>query len=222
MTAVKLTKNELRNQQSRLMELQKYLPTLQLKKAMLQAEVSDARSEVSTCSREYDEQHAAIDSYSALLTEPISFDIEGAVKISKVHRRYENIAGIEVPYFEGIEFDELSYLLFDTPAWVDAVIDGLRALAAASVKIQIAKEKQQALEVELRDVSIKVNLFEKILIPRALANIKKIKVFLGDQQLAAVSQAKVAKRKIEERKALQAMLRTRSVTPGTTEMSHAD
>lgn len=42
-------------------------------------------------------------------------------------------------------------------------------------------------------------MFEKILIPRALKNIKKIKVFLGDQQLAAVSQAKVAKKKIEER-----------------------
>ena len=49
-------------------------------------------------------------------------------------------------------------------------------------------------------MSIRVNLFEKILIPRALRNIKKIKVFLGDQQLAAVSQAKVAKAKIEDHK----------------------
>jgi V/A-type H+/Na+-transporting ATPase subunit D len=48
-------------------------------------------------------------------------------------------------------------------------------------------------------VSIRLNLFEKVLIPRAQKNIKKIKIFLGDQELAAVCQAKVAKRKIEER-----------------------
>ena len=41
-----------------------------------------------------------------------------------------------------------------------------------------------------------MNLFEKILIPRSLENIKKIKMFLDDQQLAAISQAKVAKQKI--------------------------
>jgi len=52
------------------------------------------------------------------------------------------------------------------------------------------------------DVAIRVNLFEKILIPRASKNIKKIKVFLGDQQLTAVSQAKAAKAKIEDNKSL--------------------
>jgi V/A-type H+-transporting ATPase subunit D len=48
-------------------------------------------------------------------------------------------------------------------------------------------------------VSIRVNLFEKVLIPRAQENIKKIRIFLGDQQLSAVAQAKVAKLKIKAR-----------------------
>jgi V/A-type H+-transporting ATPase subunit D len=42
------------------------------------------------------------------------------------------------------------------------------------------------------------------LIPRAEANIRKIKVFLGDQLLAAVSRAKVAKSKIEAARAAYA------------------
>lgn len=202
MTALKLTKNELRAQQARLAELQKYLPTLQLKKAMLQAEVNDARIEVQASQAYYEQMHSAIDSYSPLLTEKISFNLQEAVKIQEVKRRYENIAGIEVPYFESISFNDYKYTLFDSPPWVDSVIVNLRGLGEAAIKIQIAQEKQQALEVELREVSIKVNLFEKFLIPKAQANIKKIKVFLGDQQLAAVSQAKVAKRKIEEKKLL--------------------
>jgi V/A-type H+-transporting ATPase subunit D len=201
MAEIKLTKNELRAQQIRLNQLQKYLPTLQLKKAMLQTEVADARVEINKCEEVYHRLRAEVEEYSGLLTEILPIPITDAAKVVEVKKRYENIAGIEVPYFESIAFAEFTYNLFDTPPWVDPVAKGLRGLAEAQVRIDIAEEKWKALEKELREVSIRVNLFEKILIPRALKNIKKIKVFLGDMQLAAVSQAKVAKAKIEERKA---------------------
>ena len=54
-------------------------------------------------------------------------------------------------------------------------------------------ERRKILEKELKDVTIKVNLFDKILIPRAEANIKKIKIALDDQQLAQIANAKKAK-----------------------------
>ena len=92
-------------------------------------------------------------------------------------------------------------MLFDAPVWIDSAIIGLRELITVREKIRVAEEKKAALEKELRDVSIRVNLFEKILIPRAQGNIRKIKIFLGDQQLAAVCQAKVAKQKILLREA---------------------
>jgi V/A-type H+/Na+-transporting ATPase subunit D len=82
----------------------------------------------------------------------------------------------------------------------------LRALAEAKARVEIAEEKKRALEEELRQVSIRVNLFEKVLIPRAVENIKKIKVFLGDQQLNAVARAKVAKSKILARQTLSEAL----------------
>lgn len=200
MAEIKFTKNELRAQQTKLNQLQKYLPTLQLKKAMLQIEVNEARVELAKTEVEYEKARAEVDSYSALLTEKLTIDIENCAKIVKVSRRHENIAGVEVPYFDGIEFAPFSYSLFDTPVWVDPVTKGLRRLAEAKVRVEIAREKKEALEKELREVSIRVNLFEKILIPRSLGNIKKIRVFLGDLQLSAVSQAKAAKMKIEERK----------------------
>ncbi len=200
MAEIKLTKNELRLQQNRLMQLEKYLPTLQLKKAMLQTEVNDARIEITKCEAVFAKIHTEVDHFASLLTETLSIDIRESAKISQIKRRYENIAGVEVPYFESISFEDFHYSLFDTPPWVDSVTKGLRVLAEAQVRVKIAREKKAALEKELREVSIRVNLFEKILIPRAVGNIKKIKVFLGDQQLAAVSQAKVAKAKIEAHK----------------------
>lgn len=200
MAQIKLTKNELRVQQNRLGQLEKYLPTLKLKKAMLQTEVNDARIEIAKCEDAYNRVFAEVERFSALLTDRLSIDLGDSAKILKVHKRWENIAGVEVPYFDSIEFAEFSYNLFDTPAWVDPAAKSLRGLAEAKVRIEIAREKKAALEKELREVSIRVNLFEKILIPRALGNIKKIRVFLGDLQLSAVSQAKAAKAKIEERK----------------------
>lgn len=198
MAEIKLTKNELRSQQQRLAQLEKYLPTLQLKKALLQLEVNEARIEISKCEEVYDKYHDEVEGYSALVSDTFSFDFSDAAKVEKVSKHYENIAGTEVPYFDGISFADFSYNLFDTSPWVDPIVTGLRSLAEALARITVAQEKKEALEKELRNVSIRVNLFEKILIPRAVKNIKKIKVFLGDQQLAAVSQAKVAKGKIEE------------------------
>ena len=199
MAEVKLTKNELRQQQHRLTQLEKYLPTLQLKKAMLQSEVSEARQEILHLEDNFTKLRNAVAGYSALFLDTSAIDIKHAAKIVEIKKRFENIAGVEVPYFESVQFEPYDYNLFDTPPWVDSAIAKLRAAAEGGAAIEVAKEKKQALEKELREVSIRVNLFEKILIPRALKNIKTIKVFLGDQQLAAVSQAKVAKTKIEER-----------------------
>jgi V/A-type H+/Na+-transporting ATPase subunit D len=198
---VKFTKNELRNQQNLLAQLEKYLPTLQLKKAMLQAEVQESRQEIIRLEQALEQKRKKVEEYAGLLATKTSIDPLQAAQIKQIYRRYENIAGVEVPYFERVEFEELNYSLFETPPWVDAAILGLRSLSEGRVQIKIVEEQKAALEKELREVSIRVNLFEKILIPRAIENIKKIKVFLGDQQLAAVSQAKVAKGKIETQKA---------------------
>jgi V/A-type H+-transporting ATPase subunit D len=199
MAEIKLTKNELRNQQLRMGQLLKYLPTLQLKKALLQVEVQEARQEIIQVEAEYQRERNKVDGYVGLLTDKIALDPSKVMQVEEIRRRHENIAGVEVPYFESVTFKDFDYGLFDTPVWVDDVVAGLRGLGAAQLKVNIAREKKEALEKELREVSIRVNLFEKILIPRAERNIKKIKVFLGDLQLAAVSQAKVAKAKIEER-----------------------
>lgn len=197
MAEIKLTKNELRHQQTNLAQLEKYLPTLQLKKAMLQAVVQEVRQEIDRLEREMSAKRDEVNLFSGLLTTKTSVDPLKAVNVQTVHRREENIAGVEVPYFEGIDFEELTYNLFETPPWVDAAIIHLRELRVMGERIRLAYEQREALEKEWREVSIRVNLFEKILIPRAIENIRTIKVFLGDQQLAAVSRAKVAKTKIE-------------------------
>jgi V/A-type H+-transporting ATPase subunit D len=198
---IKLTKNELRTQQTRLSQFQRYLPTLQLKKAMLQFEVSLALLEIQKLHAESAAILRRVEAFSPLLLEKVTVNVKEYAEVIHVKKQYENIAGVEIPIFKNIVFKEPEYFLFDTPVWTETATLILRELVTAREKTSIAEEKKRALEKELREVSIRVNLFEKVLIPRSLDNIKKIRIFLGDQQLSAVAQAKVAKRKILQRKA---------------------
>lgn len=200
MEQVKLTKNELRAQQLKLTQLERYLPTLQLKKAMLQSEVNEARAEIARLEDEFHEKRLAISSAGSLLSERFGVDLTAAASIKQIEKRYENIAGVEIPIYQGVTFKPFDYPLFSTPAWLDGAVALLHKMVEARAQVMIGEEKLAALEKELREVSIRVNLFEKNLIPRSQSNIKRIKVFLGDQELAAVGQAKVAKTKIEMRK----------------------
>jgi len=200
MAEVKLTKNELRSQQLRLTQLEKYLPTLQLKKAMLQTQVNEVRTEILRLEEAFHEARLTVSHSSGLLNERVGLDLTAAASVHRIEKRYENIAGVDIPFLEGVVFEPFEYPLFSTPAWLDAAVDGLRTMTLSRVKVLVAEEKKAALERELREVSIRVNLFEKNLIPKAHRNIKRIKVFLGDQELAAVGQAKVAKSKIELKK----------------------
>ena len=196
MGELKLTKTQLRLEQIKLERLRKYLPTPQLKKALLQIEVNQALAELESIRGEFGRTEERINKYVPLLTERGATDLFPAVQVSQVISSHENIAGVEIPLFESVEFAPPSYSLFATPIWFESAIAGLKELIIVREKLKTAEVKKAALEKELKEVSIRVNLFEKILIPRSLENIKKIKIFLGDQQLAAVAQAKVAKKKI--------------------------
>jgi len=200
MAKIKLTKQELRGQQMKLKQLQEYLPTLQLKKAMLQYELQQTKNELESLVGQLHHSKEDVLSFSKLLTQRLDFDILEFVKVIYVKKRYENIAGVEIPVFEKAVFEKSDYFLFDTPPWIDFAILKMKKMINIKENINAVYEKKLALEKELHDVSIRVNLFEKILIPRSEKNIRIIKIFLGDLELARVSQAKVVKMKIEAKK----------------------
>lgn len=196
MAKVKLTKNELRDQEHKLSQLTKYLPTLQLKKGLLQQEVFKARLECKKKEENFQNLREELINLNYLFAQTPGVDFSEVVQIEHLNKRYDNIAGVDVPTVEGIEFKKVDYSLFASPLWADSLVNKLQKYVYAREEVYAAKEKQDNLEKELRDVSIRVNLFEKIMIPRTQTAIKKIKVFLSDQQLMAVCQAKAAQKKV--------------------------
>lgn len=195
---MKLTKTQLREEQTKLAQLEKYVPTLQLKKAMLQQEIIETVLAKQKIENDFLIVEELFKESSILLSDDRAVLLK-TLSVEKIETHIENIAGVEVPVFDSITFSKLSYNLFDTPAWFDLIVEKLKQKASLDAQMQVLEARKRLLEKEYKEVAIRLNLFEKVLIPRSKENIKKIKIYLGDQQLSAVCQSKMAKKKIIER-----------------------
>jgi V/A-type H+-transporting ATPase subunit D len=196
MAAVKLTKNELKKQKDALKRFERYLPTLMLKKQQLQLVIRQAEAAQREKQRARDTIYKELKVWIAVFGEEIA--IEELVRVGELETDTGNIAGVDIPQFVAIEFDTLPYDLFRTPLWVDSGCEVLKRLIAADAEVAVLKEQVRRLEQELRITTQRVNLFEKVKIPETKGNIRKIRIYLGDEQTAAVVRGKIAKSNIVE------------------------
>ncbi len=60
---------------------------------------------------------------------------------------------------------------------------------------QVEQRRLELLDAAVRKVTQRVNLFEKVLIPRSREHIRRIGIALSDAERAAVVRAKIAKGK---------------------------
>ncbi len=85
-----------------------------------------------------------------------------------------NIAGVAIPIFDSIEYEDIRHDLLFTPYWVDKGIETLKIVIQINVELKILKKQIDLLLKEFRVTSQRVNLFEKVMIPTAKTNIKKL------------------------------------------------
>ena len=200
--AVKLTKNELKVQKDRLKQFQRYLPTLQLKKPQLQAVVMQVTVQLEQVARQRQAAVAGLDDWVAVFAENDSFPaekrLETLVRPKHVVCGEENIAGVVVPVFQELSFEDIQYDVADYPLWVDTAAVRLREIARLDALEKTLRRQVELLEQELRATAQRVNLFEKVKIPEAKENIRVIGIYLGDQQTSAVVRGKIAKKKLQE------------------------
>lgn len=200
--AVKLTKNELKVQKDRLKQFQRYLPTLQLKKQQLQSVVTQVTAQLEQVARERQAAVAGLDDWVAVFAENDSFPaekrLETLVRPRHVVCGEQNIAGVVVPVFQELSFEDIQYDVADYPLWVDTAAVRLREIARLDALEKTLRRQVELLEQELRATAQRVNLFEKVKIPEAKENIRVIGIYLGDQQTSAVVRGKIAKKKLQE------------------------
>ncbi|NMA43627.1 MAG: V-type ATP synthase subunit D [Oligosphaeraceae bacterium] len=201
MSKIKLTKNELKLQRDSLKRFQRYLPTLQLKKQQLQIEVSHIRETLASIDRQLQEEYKRNLKTLDLFSLPEASELSGLLQVSDWQVGTHNVAGTDVPVFVSLTFVAIAYDLFSTPLWFDEALEMLKKQIELRLRRRIVEEQLELLGIELRIVTQRVNLFEKVKIPEALDNIRRINIYLGDQQTNSVGRSKIAKKKCQLRDA---------------------
>ncbi len=196
MAKIKLTKNELKIQKDALKMYRRYLPTLMLKKQQLQTEIRtiDAKAKEVRAARVRLEKE--FNDWIAVFGEEDAFR-PGMVTVRNIRKGFGNIAGVTIPVYEGADFSRGDYDLYETPVWIDLAADRMEKALSLDLEADVLDEQVRLLSKELRTTTQRVNLFEKVKIPEAKANIKKISVYIGDEQVAAVVRSKISKKKLQ-------------------------
>jgi len=196
-TATLFNKTFLAAEQRRLQTYRAYLPALELKRQQL----------IGLLSRERAAEHE-LQTRANRITDGIgrripmlaidSIDVDGLVRVAAIDLEEENVLGTPLPRLAALDIERADYGLLTRPHWVDVLVEELMRSADLAVRLEVAVERRRRLELATRVISQRVNLFEKILIPRATANIRKVRIFLSDASRYSAVRAKIAKAKRQQ------------------------
>ena len=199
MAKVKLTKTELKKQRDALKQYTRFLPTLQLKKQQLQLEMRLCLERIEENEKLEEASKQALASWSALFgDENVTARAAAVLKVKQIRTAEMNIAGVEVPVSEGVDFECVPYDLFVEEPYLDDAVEAIRKIVEIQSQREIIRRQYACIARELRITTQRVNLFEKVKIPETKEIIRLINIAIGDADTSAVVRSKIAKKKLQE------------------------
>jgi len=193
MAKLNLSKSGLQKQRDELRLYQRLLPSLDLKRMQLSAELKRARQQLAEAEAEVEKLNQRIAEQLPMLANR-EIDVSGLVRVESFQVEEENLVGVKLPALVEVKCNVVPYSMLAKPHWVDVLVDQLKQMVEQKTRVQVAAERVRLLEQAERRITQRVNLFDKILIPTAKKNIQKIQIYLADAERAAVVRSKITKR----------------------------
>ena len=190
---IKLNKISLREQKQKLGMYQRFLPALEARKQQLLLHLAAAQKAIAEQKALMEEHLREVSDWSVLFRDAED-RLPYVAVVREVRFSERNIAGLQVPVFEEVVFEEAPWSLFSMSYSFDAVVEAARKGIALRERIRLLQEQERILFEGFRKTSQRINLYEQRLIPDCRESIRRITVHLQDQQAAAVGVAKAAKR----------------------------
>lgn len=194
MAKLKLSKHALHHEQEQLKLYKRLLPSLDLKRRQLTMEAKKAEAEYASAAAASDALEARIGAELPMLADS-ELRLHDLVSVEGYRVGEENIVGVRLPVLEALDCRVADYSPLLTPPWIDLLVQRLKDAKTARLRAEIAGRRLELLRLNVRRVTQRVNLFEKILIPTAHHNIQRIRIFLGETERSAVVTSKLAKSK---------------------------
>lgn len=192
---IKKTRPELLRQRRQLTMFERFLPTLVLKKQQIQSEILKVRTERGKLRQQMKSKIDQVSDWSILFSESLPGSIVRLVEVEGIEHGTKNIAGIKLPTVANVAFTIKPYSSLYTAPWVDEGLELVKALLELREKLKVLYQQENVLQQELRKITQRVNLFEKVMIPDAKEKIRLIRIALAEEQTAAVGRSKIAKTK---------------------------
>ena len=192
MAKVVLSKSGLQKQREDLKLYQRVLPSLDLKRMQLMGALKRAQDQLSEAEAQVEQLNQRVAEQLPMLANR-DIDVFGLVQVDAIRIVEENLVGVKLPALEEVMCKVSDYSMLAKPHWVDMLVDQLKQMVEQKTRVQVAAERVRLLEQAVRRITQRVNLFEKILIPTAKKNIKKIQIYLADAERAAVVRSKITK-----------------------------
>lgn len=194
MARLQLSKSSLSKQTASLKTYKQFLPSLDLKRQELMAQRARAVQILAQTREEIQRQMQAIAEELPMLSND-KVDLRDLVTIKGIDLGQESIMGAHLPVLADVQVEIRSYSFLAKPHWVDRVAERLKEMLILRLRVQVEERRVELLDAAVRIITQRVNLFDKVLIPRTQENIKRIKIHLSDAERAGVINAKLAKNK---------------------------
>ncbi len=194
---IALNKTTLKQQRDQAKTFKQFLPSLDLKRQQLLIALKAARKRLDDLDAEMNDLLVRLEPLYPLLgssTIP-TLKISGLIAIRGVRIETENVVGTHLPVVREVDFGINDYSTMATPFWLDHLVQSLQQMSRLRIEHQVSVRRFELLELAARRITQRVNLFEKVLIPQAEHNIRRIVIFLSDQERAAVVRSKISKGK---------------------------
>ncbi len=194
---IALNKTTLKQQRDQAKTFKQFLPSLDLKRQQLLIALKAARQRLDDLDAEMNDLLVRLEPLYPLLgssTIP-TLKISGLIAVRGVRIETENVVGTHLPVVREVDFGINDYSTMATPFWLDHLVQALQQMSRLRIEHQVGVRRFELLELAARRITQRVNLFEKVLIPQAEQNIRRIVIFLSDQERAAVVRSKISKGK---------------------------
>ncbi len=194
MTRLAYSKASLSKINTQLKRYQKYLPSLDLKRQQLAVKRKQAQRVWEQSAVDIERYYAQIAAMLPMLAET-SLNLDGLVTVKSWVIENENIVGVQLPVLKELNIEVQAYSLFSKPHWVDELVIQLKKMMRLEVQHHLNQQRIEALDSAVKKVTQRVNLFDKVLIPQAQTDIRKIRIYLSDREIAGVVRSKNTKQK---------------------------
>lgn len=194
MTREALNKGTLNQLRRKRALYERVLPSLDLKRRQLIAERQRAEHALQKLDDDIEQLMVEASELLPMLAVR-AIPLKGLVHVERAQVTWRNLMGVTLPQAGEFEITIHPYSRLGKPHWVDSAAGHVRELAESQLRREIAAERVRRLMAAERKAVQRVNLLDKILIPRTRERMRRVEIALADGERTAVVRSKIAKRR---------------------------